>query len=548
MTGADFVVQRLLSLGVERVFTLCGNGLDPFYDACDRAGLALVDTHNEQSAGYMADAHGRLTGRLAVCAVSSGVAHINALTGVVNAHFDGAPMLLITGASEQTTYGLGHFQELDQVALADPICKLARRVESPDRLEHALDQAYAAAMSGRPGPVHLTIPLDVFQAQIPEPMAVKDSSESHTAILGPVDSDLIEKAADLLEAAQRPLIVAGSGVFYSGAEQALADVTAVADVPIVIPIWDRGCIGHSCRQFVGFVGPASGEPRLLVDVDLIIMVGAEVDYRVGYLRPPAVRQDLRVIRISVKIGERTEGRQPDVEIFGDPGWVLRELKDRVRRKHTSWCDQANRRAVEFRAHWSGLPISQNGRLTGRGLVEILKPFITDDTIFLIDGGDIGQWAHMILGDRYPGHWLTCGASAVVGYGLPGAIAAKLAYPNRAVILLSGDGAAGFTIAELEVAVRQQTPIVMVVTDNQAWGIVVAGHRRSFGRTIACEFGPIRYDQVAEGFGAHGVRTEDPDQLKAALQQALASDRPTLIHVPIAKCSPTDHPPTQTGDG
>ncbi|MDP6439345.1 MAG: thiamine pyrophosphate-binding protein, partial [Candidatus Brocadiia bacterium] len=166
MNGADIVVRRLRLLGVERVFTLCGNGLDPFHAACDRAGMELIDVHNEQAAAYMADTHARLTKSIGVCAVSSGIAHANALTGVLNSYFDGSPVLLITGSSPLTNYGLGHFQELDQVALARPVCKYAERVERVDLVRHAVDEACAAATSGRPGPVHLTIPVDVFEAEV----------------------------------------------------------------------------------------------------------------------------------------------------------------------------------------------------------------------------------------------------------------------------------------------------------------------------------------------------------------------------------------------
>src|SRR6516164_45131 len=168
MTGADLLVSQLKAHDVPFVPTLCGNGLDPFYVACKRHGLRLVDVRNEQAAGYMADAVGRLTRRVGVCTSSSGVAHLNALTGVVNAYFDGSPMLLITGASESRTSGMGNFQDLDHVALARPVCKLAQRVDRPERIALAVHEAFAAARSGRPGPVHLNIPGDVLSAPVDE--------------------------------------------------------------------------------------------------------------------------------------------------------------------------------------------------------------------------------------------------------------------------------------------------------------------------------------------------------------------------------------------
>jgi acetolactate synthase-1/2/3 large subunit len=165
--------------------------------------------------------------------------------------------------------------------------------------------------------------------------------------------------------------------------------------------------------------------------------------------------------------------------------------------------------------------------------------LTDDTILILDGGNIGQWAHQFLCDRYPGHWLTCGASGVVGYGLPGAMAARLLYPDRPILLLSGDGAFTFTVAELESAARQRLNFVAIVADDAAWGIVVGEHRREYGRLMACELGPVRFDLVAEGFGCRGVRISNPQEIKPALREALAHEHPTVIHVPIVRSSPAD---------
>ena len=539
MNAAEVLIRRLEACGVERIFTLCGNGLDPLLAAADRRGMDLIDVHNEQAAAYMADTHGRLTGQVGVCAVSSGVAHANAMTGVLNAWFDGAPMLLLTGASDRATYGLGHFQQLDHVALAAPVCKLARQVDDPTRIAQAVDKAMSVARAGRPGPVQLTLPVDVLDAEVDEAALPPLDGPLPPASIGPGDPDQVTRAAELLDQAERPLLVAGSGIHYAGGQDALMRFASSAGVPIVVPIWDRGCVPRPCRQFVGFVGPASGEPRLLADADLVLLVGARVDYRVGSLGPPKVRSDMRLVRVSADAEELAQGRRADVAILGDPSLVLDQLTEQVKAPKETWLAEAERRAKEFRDAWENMPTSSGADLNGRGLVEILRPFITDETIFLADGGDIGQWAHMVLGHHYPAHWLTCGASGVVGWGLPGAIAAKLAHPERPVLLLSGDGAAAFTIAELETAARHKVPIVMVIADDEAWGIVVAGQTRTYGRTIASELGPTRYDLVAEGFGVRGVRTADPEQLRGALAEALASDGPTLIQVPIKCDSPTD---------
>jgi len=550
VTGADLVARQLKARGVPFVATLCGNGLDPFYVACQRQGLRLVDVRNEQAAGYMADVVGRLTRRAGVCSVSSGVAHVNALTGLTNAHFDGSPVLLITGASDSRTAGMGNFQDLDHVALARPLCKLAQRVERAERIPLAVHEAIATAESGRPGPVHLCISGDVLHASVNEAdverwlveaerrqTAGGDSATPRSA----ADSDLVREAVGVLARSQRPLLVAGSGVFYAGGEESLRRLAAAIGAPVVTPIWDRGSVSRPMPQFLGVSGAASGGPALLADSDAIVLAGARVDYRVGYMKPPAISARAHVLRIDCQPGEINQGVSPDVGLLGDPAVVLAQVCDEWQRRRlaarTDWLREAQKRNAQYRARWAKPPAAPP--MTGQHLVEALRPVLADDTIFLVDGGNIGQWAHVLLWDRYPGGWLTCGASGVVGWGLPGAIAAKLLHPDRPVLLLSGDGAIGFTIAELEIAVRHQVPIVVVVADDQAWGIVASGQKRSLGEPIASLLGPVDYAKVAQGFGARGVTVRTPDELTAAARQALGADRPTVIEVPLALLGPTD---------
>lgn len=543
MNGADVLVRQLQARGVEFVATLCGNGLDPLYVSCKKHGLRLVDVRNEQAASYMADCVGRLTRGIGVCAVSSGIAHANAMTGVLNAYFDGAPMLLITGASGNATAGMGNFQDLDQVALAAPACKLAQCVDRPERVALAVHEACSTALSGRPGPVHLTIPGNVLRGAVDEGQGralLTEEGGGEPARSVP-DPDLIREVGELLSRSQRPVLVAGSGLFYADAEESLRNLAAAAGIPVVTPIWDRGSVSRPMPEYLGVVGAASGQPALLPDADLILLVGTHVDYRVGYLRSPTISEKAKVVRIDCDPGELKQGAAPDVALLGHPRRVIEELLKEWQRRHLpardEWLGEAQQRNRKFRSRWKTLP--PRSPMTGHHLVEGLRPVLNDDVIFLVDGGNIGQWAHMLLWDRYPEHWLTCGASAVVGWGLPGAIAAKLCHPDRPVLLLSGDGAIGFTIAEFETAVRHKLPIVVVVADDQAWGIVTSGQRRSLGEPIASILGPIDYVQVAQGFGAQGILVTDPAELAGAVRRAFASGKPTLIEVPIDVGGPAD---------
>jgi acetolactate synthase-1/2/3 large subunit len=508
MTGADLFASRLQAHGVEWVATLCGHGLDPLFDACRRTGLRLVDNRNEQAASYMADACGRLTRRPGVVFSSSGVAHANALTGVTNAYFDGGPLLLVTGAAALDTMGKGHFQDLDQVALAKPVTKFARLVKNAESIPALLEEAFAAATTPRPGPVHLTFPMDVQRAEVRNAPAAE-----------PRKAASARRSAPDLPAAQRPLLVAGSGVFYAAQGEALTSFGERCAVPVVAPIWDRGSIERPMAQFMGVIGAATGGPRLLADADLILLCGAANDYRVGYLKPPAVRADARIVRIEPEDLDR-------LQIAPRPDWLA----------------EAQKRRDEFRRTFESAAKPNPGGIHALDILAALREVLSDETVLLIDGGSIGQWIHQLLCDRYPSHWLTCGASGAVGWGLPGAMAARLCYPDRPVILVSGDGAMTFTVAELECAARQHLPFVAIVADDQAWGITRTGHQRQFGAPIASDLGPIDFAGLAEALGARGVRVGRAAEIAPAIRGAFEGDRPTVIHVPIKGGNDVPHIP------
>ncbi len=518
MTAVEWFVRGMQQRGVEWMATLCGHGLDPLYHAARRAGMRLVDTRNEQTAGYVAECWGRLTRRPGVCAVSSGIAHANALTGVANAWFDGAPMLLVSGAGALGTAGMGHFQDIDQVALARPVTKYARVIDCAGRVLQILDEAWSAATRYPPGPVHLTFPMDIQTAEVDESQLVQPVPGGRRPLTETEDP---EEIALVLSRARQPLIVAGGGAYYAGDGEALLEFSERYSIPVVAPIWDRGSVDRPSATFLGVIGAATGGPRVLPDADCILMAGAVSDYRVGFLQPPTIRADARVF-------------------FREHGW--KEVNAACARRgvpeHTAWLEEARRRKEHFRqlVGQSGMRQAEKG-VHAIHIVAAIREALRDDTVLLIDGGSIGQWAHQLLCDRYPGHWLTCGRSGVVGWGIAGAMAARLAFPQRPVILLSGDGAFTFNVAELECAVRQSLPFVAIVADDQGWGITRVGHLRQFGEPIGSSLGPIAIDQLANALGATGVRVEKEEDISPALEKALAEPTLTVLHVPIVGGNP-----------
>jgi acetolactate synthase I/II/III large subunit len=324
MNGARWLVHTLRERGVSQIFVLCGNGLNPFLDACFEYGMKVIDVRNEQAAAYMADAWGRMTGQLGVVAVGSGPGHTNTVTGVANAFWDGGPMLLISACSAQDTRGLDHFQELDQVSLVAPLCKYAAMVRHVAALPYQVTTALETALAGRPGPVHLTIPVDVLEAPVHEPSLPRVRAEPLTVSpQGIGDPALIRQAVALLAAATRPFMVVGSGAFYAQAWEPLAELAGLVNLPIVSHIWDRGCVERAIPQYMGVTNDELNEAMAsLSQADLILTVGARIDYRLWHGRPPQFPATAKVIRIDAEPAEVNRTVVADVGIVGNPRVVL----------------------------------------------------------------------------------------------------------------------------------------------------------------------------------------------------------------------------------
>ena len=542
MNGAQWLVRTLQNRGIESIFVLHGNGLFPFLDAFVDADIQVTDVRNEQAAAYMADAWGAMTGRPGVVVASSGPGHTNTLTGLANAWWDGRPMLLISGCSPQSGEGADTFQELDQVSMVRPICKYAAKVHHIAALPQQVNTALSLAVSGRPGPVHLTIPHDVFVAEVDEPSRAHETigllEARPCAAGGPA---LVRRAVELLASAKKPFMLVGSGAFYARAWPPLKEFAALTDIPILSHIWDRGCIEEAIPQYVGVTrGGHMTNSALarLAEADVVLTVGARIDYRVGQGRPPAFPKEARVIRVDIEPAEINRNLVPEIGIVGDPNTVLGQMVEETRRiaapAHAAWLAEVRASREELTNKWAPLAHEDCCPMPGIRVCREIKGFLDRDITLLIDGGTIGQWAAMCLFDRHPSHWLTCGASGAIGWGLSGAIAAKLARPNHPLLLLSGDGSAGFNVTEIETALRFGTPYVAVIAYDGAWGIVADGQPE--GRRVASQFGEIRFDRVAQALGARGVLIEDPSQLGPAIAEGLQADTVTVIHVPVQLAS------------
>ena len=545
MNVAEILVAELQDRGVKYISTLNGHGLDPFALACIKLGMNMIDVRNEQTASYMAEVTGRLTRNVGVCAVSGAVAHANALTGVLNAHLDGAPMLLITGVLPLSRFGERDFQDFNPVPMAKPICKYAQVIDNPNNIDQIIEEAFSAATSGKPGPVHLSLPMDIAEKEV-ENYQKEIISKRRCGVelkMDAKDSE-IDRVSELIRISKKPLIIAGSGLYYSFGEKELIAFASQQQIPVVTPIWDRGCVMERFRPFLGVIGAASGGRILLSDTDLIIALGIDCDYRVGHLSSPKINKNTPVIKIHTDLPTLIKGNQEHIRIQASPKDFLSKLTKACNKKscaHTGkWLDETRLKTDDFILSCRNKADTFPKGTNMKHVIDAISKVMTQETLLMVDGGNVGQWFHQLLTDHYPGHWVTCGASGVVGWGMPGAMAAKVLYPDRPVILLSGDGSFTFTVAELECAARQNLPFVAIVADDEMWGISLSIHEKSYGRPLYSSLGPTKLDVVAEGFGCNGIRIQNSADLLPALQKALLNKTPTVIQVPIVTGPPAEY--------
>jgi acetolactate synthase-1/2/3 large subunit len=529
LTGGALVSRVLAREGVGHLFTLCGGHILPIYDACLEDGIAVVDTRHEQAAAHAAAAYARLTRSLGVAAVVPGPGVTDAVTGVANAFAARSPVLLIGGASPLALKGMGALQEMEQVALFRPITKGAWAVPETRLIPEYLATAIRVARSGRPGPVFVEIPVDVL-------MATVAAEEVAFPEVGPVDRPApaagdVERAAALLAGAERPAVVAGSGVYWDGGPAALAAFAERAGVPVFTNGMGRGCLpaGHPFALQL-----ARGQA--LREADVIVVLGTPLDFRLGYGRAPVFAEGARVVLVDADPTERAANRPLDVAIAADVRLTLEALSGAIGPggpdRTAAWRRRLGEKEDAEQAKQAVLAASDQTPITHYRLAAKLAAVMDADTCLVADGGDVVTCASKLVPLSRPAQWLDPGPLGVLGVGPPFALAAKLLHPDRRVLLLSGDGAFGLNGMELETAVRFGLPLVCVVGNDGGWGMIRSIQESFYGRErlVGTSLPFTRYDRLVEALGGEGETVEDPRRLRPALERALRSGRVACLNV------------------
>jgi acetolactate synthase-1/2/3 large subunit len=520
-TGS-IIAQVLARAGAPPLFTLNGGHIWALYAGALEQGLRLIDVRHEQTAGFAAEGWARLTRGVGVAAVTAGPGVTNTISPLAQARQNDSPLLVIGGRAPMARWGMGSLQELDQLPIVSSLTKSARTLESAERAQELAEEAVRMALTPRTGPTFLDVPLDVF-------LSVGDVETG--ADLGPApgaapDPSEVERALALLSGAARPALVAGNGVWWSGAEQELRRLAEALDAPVVLNGMARGMLPPHHRLFA-----SRARSRALGGADVILVAGAELDFRLGFGQPPLFPEDAQVIYVDTD--DRHKHRRPGAALYGDVRLALRALADGLgtTRRDPEWSAGIAAAAAQAAERDAALAASAGSPVHPARLVAEVGRAVADDAILVGDGGDFVSFAGRLLHRSRPGLWLDPGPYGCLGAGPGYALAAKVLHPDRQVILLSGDGAFGFAGMEFDTFLRHRLPVVCVIGNDGIWALEKHPMEDMMGTSIVTDLRPgTRYDEVVRALGGHGELVRTAEEIGPAVRRALDSGLPACVNV------------------
>jgi acetolactate synthase-1/2/3 large subunit len=525
--GGRLVAQRLKAAGVTKLFTLSGGHLFSIYDGCREEGIDIVDVRHEQSAAFAAEGWAKATRRPGVAALTAGPGVTNGMSALASAQANGSPVLVLGGRAPAMRWGMGSLQEIDHVPFVAPLVKSARTADSPSAIPALVDEALRLTLEPPTGPAFVDFPLDhVFSegaaaggpVELPDPLARPAA-----------DAAQIEYAAELLRGAERPVVMAGTGLYWAHGEDALRLLAEELSVPVFLNGLARGCVPADHPQFFSRARGAG-----LKGADVALVIGVPMDFRLGF--GGSFGEETQLIVVGSAPPERPHPRPVAAELYGGVPATLDALRGAAAPggggdARADWNRTLREAENEKRAAEREELLDDRAPLHPMRVYHELQQVLERNAVVVGDGGDFVSYAGRVIDTYEPGCWMDPGPFGCLGSGPGFALAAKLAHPDRQVCLLLGDGAFGFSGMEFDTLVRHGVPVVAVMGNNGIWGLEKHPMEFLYGYSVAAELQPeLRYDRVVEALGGHGELVSRPDELQPALERAFASGKPALVNV------------------
>jgi acetolactate synthase-1/2/3 large subunit len=523
--GGRLVAKRLRAHGVTKLFTLSGGHLFSIYDGCREEGIDIVDVRHEQSAAFAAEGWAKATREPGVCALTAGPGVTNGMSGMASALMNGTPLVALGGRAPALRWGMGSLQEIDHVPFVAPVTKLARTASSTAEIPALVDQALEAALTPPSGPTFVDFPLDqVFMesdVDADAPAALPDPSGLPVA-----DGDALQRATELLRGAERPVVMAGTGLYWAHAESELQALCRELQIPVFLNGLARGCVAADDPMFF-----SRARSTGLKGADVALVVGVPMDFRLGF--GGSFGDDTQLVVIGLTAPERPHPREVAAELYGSVGATLDSLRSGAAPggNRADWVVTLRATEDEKRAAEQADLSDERAPLHPMRVYHELGQVLDRNAVVIGDGGDFVSFAGRMIETYEPGCWMDPGPYGCLGAGPGSALAAKIANPDRQVCLLLGDGAFGFAGMEFDTFVRHEVPVVGVMGNNGIWALEKHPMEFIYGYSVAADLQPgLRYDKVVRALGGHGELVERPADLRPALERAFASGKPALVNV------------------
>ncbi len=526
--GGLLAARRLKAQGVTKLFTLSGGHLFSLYDGCRTEGIDLIDTRHESAAAFAAEGWAKVTRRPGVAALTAGPGVTNGISAIASAHKNNSPMLVLGGRAPQMRWGQGSLQEIDHVPFVRPLVKSAHTAMETSEIPGMIDEALIAALSAPTGPAFLDLPLDVvfMEAEADdEPAKLPDPAGAPSA-----DATAIAEAAELLSGASRPVIMAGTDLYWGHGEDTLRALSEELGIPVFLNGLARGCLAADHPNFFSRTRGAG-----LNGADVALVIGVPIDFRLGF--GDSFGEDTRIVQIDSAEPGRNPPRELAGELYGGIPATLNALREAAAgagaspQATTEWIKSLRESESEKRAGEQEQLNDGRSPLHPLRVYKELGEVLDRDAIVIGDGGDFVSFAGRVMNTYEPGCWLDPGPFGCLGSGIGYSIAARVAHPDRQICLLLGDGAFGFHGMEFDTLLRHDLPVVGVMGNNGIWALEKHPMEFLYGYSVAAELRPeTRYDEVVTALGGHGEFVTEPEQLKPALERAFASGKPALVNV------------------